>query len=137
MSTSNAEQFEQLVAQYREQHATLRESQRRLAEIACTATAPRRTVAVTAGHGGVIKDIKFPTGAYKRMAPAELAAAVLGAITEAQEQATAEAAVVMAPSLPAGVDAAELFSGRADLRSLLPSVPQLSDVVRDVMKIED
>ncbi|SDM81315.1 YbaB/EbfC family nucleoid-associated protein [Allokutzneria albata] len=137
MSASHTEQFEHLIARYREQYEALRETQQRLREISCTATAPRQAVSVTAGHGGVIKDVKFPTGAYKRMAPNELAAAVLGAITEAQNLATAEAAEAVAPSLPEGVDARRLFAGEVDLQTLLAPEPHLSDTVRDVLKIRD
>ncbi|MFB9909028.1 YbaB/EbfC family nucleoid-associated protein [Allokutzneria oryzae] len=137
MSTSYTEQVEHLMAQYREQYEALQRTQRRLREISCTVTAPRQTVSVTAGHGGVITDVKFPTGAYKRMAPAELAAAVLSTITEAQDKAAAEAAEAVAPSLPPGVDARKLFTGDVDLQSLLSPEPQLNDAVRDVMNIRD
>ncbi|MEV0056809.1 YbaB/EbfC family nucleoid-associated protein [Saccharopolyspora shandongensis] len=137
MSASHAEQLEQLLAQYQRQFAEVKETQRRLREISCTVTAPRRTVAVTVGHGGVVKDIEFPTGAYKRMAPADLASAVLKVIADAQQQARREAADLMAPSLPPGVDAQKLFSGDIDIQSLLKPEPELHEVTRDVMNIRD
>lgn len=99
-------------------------------------TAPRQVVAVTAGHGGVVKDIKFPTGAFKRMTPGELAAVLVKAIGDAQQQATREAAAVVAPTLPAGVDAEKLFSGGLDLQSALsPEPPPLQDITRDLLKM--
>ncbi|WP_168211407.1 YbaB/EbfC family nucleoid-associated protein [Actinosynnema sp. ALI-1.44] len=137
MTASHSEQLEHLMAEYRKQFAEVHETQRRLQEISCTVAAPRQTVAVTVGHGGVVKDIKFPTGAYKRMTPTELAGAVLKAITDAQQQATREAAEVIAPSLPPGVDAQKLFSGEIDIQSLLLPEPQLQDATRDAMNIRD
>lgn len=137
MSTQHSEQLDQLIAQYRRQFAEVKDTQRRLREISCTATAPRQVVSVTAAHGGMVTDIKFPTGAYKRLAPAELASAVLKTITEAQEQARREAADVIAPSLPPGMDARKLFSGDFDVQSLLKPEPELQDVTRDVMNIRD
>jgi len=134
---SNSEQLEQLMAQYRKQFEELSEIQHKLREISCTVTAPRQAVTVTVGHGGAVTDIKFPTGAYKRMPPAELAKAVLKAITDAQQQVSREAAEVVAPSLPAGIDAQELFSGKADLQSLLSPEPELQDSVRDIMRMRD
>lgn len=137
MSYPQSEQIEQLKSQYEQQFAELRETQRRLSELSCTVTAPRRVVAVTVGHGGVVKDVKFPSGAYKRMTPAELESAVLKTITDAQQQVADEAADVIAPTLPAGVDARKLFSGDVDLQSLLPPTPELRPTTRDVMNIRD
>ncbi|MFI9005942.1 YbaB/EbfC family nucleoid-associated protein [Actinosynnema sp. NPDC053489] len=136
MTNPHSEQIEHLMAQYRRQFAELQETQRRLREISCTVTAPRQVVAVTAGHGGVVKDIKFPTGAFKRMTPGELASVLVKAIGDAQQQATREAAAVVAPTLPPGVDAEKLFSGGVDLQSALtPEPPPLQDITRDLMKM--
>lgn len=137
MMDNHREELERLMAEYRERYDSLRETQRLLREISCTVTAPRQTVSVTAGHGGAIKEIKFPTGAYRRMAPAELAAAVLEAIGDAQKEAMRQAAEVMAPHMPKGFDAGKLFSGTMDLRSLMSPEPELHETVRDVMKIRD
>ncbi|WP_405060773.1 WXG100 family type VII secretion target [Kribbella sp. NBC_01505] len=111
MAAQHSDEVGFLEEQYRRQFAELHETQRRLREISCTATAPRQEVVVTAGHGGVVQEIKFPNGTYKRMAPAELASAVLKTITDAQQQASRAAADVIAPSLPPGVDAQKLFAG--------------------------
>ncbi|MCK2244234.1 MULTISPECIES: YbaB/EbfC family nucleoid-associated protein [unclassified Crossiella] len=124
MSTPRSEQVEQLYAQYRRQFDQVRETQRQLGEISCTVSAPRNTVSVTVGHGGVVKDISFPTGAYKNMAPRELAAALLDTLRKAQDQATHAAAELLAPSLPEGVDAHKLFSGKLDLQELMSAEPR-------------
>ncbi|MFD9698142.1 YbaB/EbfC family nucleoid-associated protein [Lentzea sp. NPDC059081] len=137
MSTPHSEQLEQLMSQYQRQMAEVKETQRKLREISCTATAPRRALTVTVTHGGAVSDIKFPSGAYKRMAPAELASVLLKTITEAQQLARQAAAEVVAPTLPPGMDAQKLFSGEVDIHSLLKPEPELQDVTRDVMDIRE
>lgn len=118
-SSPHAERVEQLKEQLQQQLAELHETQQKLSEVSCTVTAPRQTVSVTVGYGGFVKDVKFPTGAYKRMAPSELASAVLKAIADAQSQVAAKSADVLAPSMPAGVDVHRLFRGEADLTSVV------------------
>jgi DNA-binding protein YbaB len=123
MSTNHDEQLERLLATYRDQVAGLADTQARLAAISCSATAPRQTVTATVGNQGEILDLKFPTDAYKRMAPKELSNAILTTIREAREKSLAEAAAILAPMLPDGMDAHQIVSGKADLRSLMPREP--------------
>ncbi|HEX7305451.1 YbaB/EbfC family nucleoid-associated protein [Lentzea sp.] len=132
MSSPKSEQIEELMEQYRRQFAEISETQRKLREISCTATAARQVVAVTAAHGGAVSDIRFPVGAYKRMAPSELAAVIVKTIAEAQGMARREAAVLIAPTLPPGMDAESLLSGEADLRTFLPPEPELLGTTRDI-----
>ena len=137
MDYPHSEQLHQLMSQYRRQLAEVGETQRKLREISCTASAPRQAITVTVTHGGVVSDIKFPSGAYRRMAPAELASVLLKTLAEAQQLARRAAAEVVAPTLPPGMDAQKLFSGEVDLRSLLKPEPELQDVTRDLMDIRD
>lgn len=121
------QQIEQTLAKYREQRAGLGELQRRLGEISCSATAPRQTVSVTVGHQGEVVDLKFPTGAYKRMAPSELAAAILSTIGEARSKALDEAAELLSPMLPSGMAARDIVAGKADLQAMMPVEPRVAD----------
>ncbi|MGM1060381.1 YbaB/EbfC family nucleoid-associated protein [Saccharothrix sp. Mg75] len=114
MSDAHTEQLGRLLAEYREQQQALLDVQSRLKDIRATATAPRRSVSVTAGHGGGVEEIKFPTAAYKRMAPAELAAALVDTIAAAQRKAADEAADLMAPHMPPGFDAKAVVAGELD-----------------------
>ncbi|QFZ18585.1 YbaB/EbfC family nucleoid-associated protein [Saccharothrix syringae] len=133
MSNPYSEQLSRLMAEYRETQRAMVEAQQRLRSLSVTETAPRRVVSVTVGHGGRVEDIKFPTAAYKRMPPTELASALLDAIAAAQRRAVDEAAEVMAPHMPAGVDARALLSGDVEASSF--EVPQsgVSDILRDLM----
>ncbi|XVS67709.1 YbaB/EbfC family nucleoid-associated protein [Actinosynnema sp. CA-299493] len=136
MSTPHTEQLDQLLAQFQEQQRALVETQRKLREIRATATAPRNVVAVTVGHGGLVIDVKFPTAAYKRMPPAELSAALVSTITEAQRKAATEAAELIAPQLPPGMDAKAMFSGEMDLESFVMPESGLPESLRAAMRTD-
>lgn len=136
MSTPHAEQLEQLLSQFEEQQRALVEVQRKLRAISATAVSPRKVVSVTAGHGGVIEEVKFPTAAYKRMAPVELAAVLTDTIAKAQRAATDEAAELMAPHMPPGIDAKAAFSGRIeDLGAMLPK-SGIPEALRDLPRFQ-
>jgi DNA-binding protein YbaB len=126
--------IDELTAEYNKRRARTGELHRRLREISGTATAPRGTVKVTVGAQGEVRNIEFPTGAYKRMAPAELTAALMSAISEAKDKALAMVTEVMEPELPKGSKFLDIFTGKAELPSVLPSEPAMPDVVRDYLQ---
>jgi DNA-binding protein YbaB len=109
-----------LVERLQEQTSALAENQRRLREIAATASSRRRLVTVSAGHGGVIQKVTFDGDGYKRLTPVELASQVQETIRAAQDKACEEAAHIVAPSLPPGVDAQRMMRGEVDLAELIP-----------------
>jgi DNA-binding protein YbaB len=119
--------IENLRAEQRRRFEELGKTQDQLRALSHTVVAPRRVVSVTVGHGGAVKDIKFPNGAYKNLAPAELASVVLKTIKDAQDQVALEAADIIAPTLPPGMDARKLFTGEADLQAVLPAVLERRD----------
>jgi YbaB/EbfC DNA-binding family len=81
------------------------EIDQRLAGIAVSATAPRQVVTITVGQYGQIKDLCFPSAAYRGMAPADLAEALLSTLRRAQAQAREEVAIVLASVSPPHFDA--------------------------------
>lgn len=135
VSSPHSERVEQLKEQLDQQLAELRETQQRLSEVTATVTAPRQAVSVTVGYGGFVKDMKFPTSAYKRMAPSELASTVLKAIADAQAEVAAKSADIVAPSMPDGVDVHRLFRGEADLPSVLTAELDRHEARRQTMKL--
>ena len=132
-----SDEAKQRMQTYREQWEKLQEVQVKMREMSCTATAPRRVVTVTVGYGGVVSDISFPTSAYKRMAPAELAGAVLSTMQEAQEQVRSEMADLVSPGLPSRLDVKALMKGDVDLQSLLSERPRPTKEVRDIMGMKE
>ncbi|MEC3980606.1 YbaB/EbfC family nucleoid-associated protein [Amycolatopsis sp. H20-H5] len=123
MSSPYDQEIAELTAEYQRRREGLGDMQRGLRAIAATATAPRQVVQVTVGHGGEVTELKFPTNAYRRMAPVELATTILATIAEAREKALGEASALLAPMLPPGFDARAMFSGETELDTLLPEEP--------------
>ncbi|MET7385889.1 YbaB/EbfC family nucleoid-associated protein [Streptomyces sp. NPDC005529] len=125
------QQIEDLLEQYRRQREEAAETRRRINATTSTATAPRQTVKVTVGAQGEVTAIEFPTGAYRRMAPKELADVLLTTLQQARSEALEGAAGVLAGELPPGVTVADLLQGRVDPGALLPEDPAMPDSVRD------
>jgi DNA-binding protein YbaB len=128
------EELDQLLEEYRKRRAEAGERQRKIQEISATAVAPRQTVKVTVGAQGEITALEFPTSAYKRMAPNELAEAILGAAREAKGKALEAYKELMTPMLPAGLNFLDLVQGKADLAAAIPAEPQMPDVVREYVE---
>lgn len=55
-------------------------------EISATATSTRHAVVVTVGPNGVVTDIRFPAGAFRRMTTGELSSALMTAYNEAKRR---------------------------------------------------
>ncbi|MFG3165556.1 YbaB/EbfC family nucleoid-associated protein [Streptomyces sp. NPDC048200] len=125
------QQIEDLLGEYRRQREQAAETRRRINATTSTATAPRQTVKVTVGAQGEVTAIEFPTGAYRRMAPKELADVLLATIQQARSEALDGVAGVLAGELPPGVTVADLLQGRVDPTALLPEDPAMPDSVRD------
>lgn len=123
MFTGYEQQMEEALAQYQRRRVELAEFQSNVAEVSVTVTAPRKVVTVTIGSGGVIKDVKFPTTAYKNLSGPELAKVLLKTIEDARAQALDQIADLLAPMLPPGLDPREVVRGTADLNTVMPEDP--------------
>lgn len=104
---------EDIMREHREQLAQAAQLQRAVAGVTATAADLRRAVRVTVGARGELTALEFPTGAYRRMAPQELAALIVATATAAAERAAARVAGLAAPTLPSGLDVGRLLSGSA------------------------
>ncbi|MDC2959595.1 MULTISPECIES: YbaB/EbfC family nucleoid-associated protein [Streptomyces] len=125
------QQIEDLLAQYRRQRDAAAETRRRINETTATVTAPRQTVKITVGAQGEVTAVEFPTGAYRRMAPRELADVLLTTLQQARAEALRSVAGVLADGLPPGVTVPDLLQGRIDPDAVLPEDPAMPDPVRD------
>jgi hypothetical protein len=123
-----------LFAEYERERSSLGELQERMRALRASATSPRREVTVTVGQSGVLTDLRFPTGAYKRMPPAELRAVILRTFLEAKDSVQAKAAEILAPIVPEGIDPAKLARGDADVDMFLPEEgPRMTSEVRSML----
>jgi DNA-binding protein YbaB len=128
------ELIEELTAEYERRRARTGELHRQLREVSGTATAPRGVVKISVGAQGEVRDIQFPTGAYKRMAPAELSAALLATIGEATNKAVEKVTELMEPELPGSEHLIGLFTGKTELPQALPDEPPMPNVVREYLE---
>ena len=127
--------IEGLFAEYERQRNSLGEMQQKMQAISATATSQRREVAVTVGQNGVLTDVQFSTGAYRRMTPKELSSVLLAAYADAMEQAMVQAAEVLKPMLPDGMDADRLVRGTADAEAYFPAEPRMTTSVREMLRL--
>jgi DNA-binding protein YbaB len=118
MSVDHHRLIEELTREYDKARERTGELRRKASELTVTVTAPRESVKVTVGAQGDVRAIEFPTGAYKRMAPAELSAALMSALTEATEKAQVQLGELMAPSMPKGMNFLDIMSGKAEMPAL-------------------
>jgi DNA-binding protein YbaB len=126
-----AADLEELMAQYRERRSRAGELQRQIAAVTGTATAQRQTVKVTVNVQGEITALEFPTGAYKRMTPVELAEVITSTIQAARAKALESMKSMLMPEMPAGMNFMDLMQGKADVAAAVPAEPPMLDEVRE------
>lgn len=122
---------EDLYEYYEQQRAGLAELQERMNAITITAHSPRREVEVTVGFNGIVSDIVFPGSAYRRLTPQELSSMIMRTIGDARERAADQAADLLRPLMPAGLDARDLVRGKMPVNDLVPATPRLPGAVVD------
>jgi DNA-binding protein YbaB len=129
-----ADDIEELMTRYRERRSQAGELQRQIAAVTGTAVAQRQTVKVTVNAQGEITALEFPTGAYKRMTPHELADAITGTAREAKSRALDALKTLMLPELPGGLNFLDLIQGKAQLAAALPEEPPVLDEVKEYIR---
>lgn len=132
-----AEYYEQMIEQLTEEYEKARarsgELRQQVRDLTASVTAPRETVKVTVGAQGEVRSIEFPTGAYKRMAPAELSTALMDALNEAKDKAQAMLSELLAPNMPAGMNFLDVIQGKAGMPALDGDGPGMPGFVRDYL----
>ena len=132
---SDDHRLETMFEEYQRQRLTLTELHQKIQAISVTASSARRELEVTVNHGGAITDITFTGTGYRKLAPKDLSALILRTIADAKEQAAAESAELLAPMMPAGLNARDLVAGRLGLEQLAPSDgPRLPQIVREQLQ---
>lgn len=131
MSSPYDEAINQMMADYQRQLENLTEHQRRMSEITGTAASQRKSVSVTVGSQGQILELKFPTDAYREMAPMELANVIAETFNAARAQVQKQQQELMTANAPTGMDLSKMFGPDSDLGKVLPRNPIMSDEVRE------
>ncbi|MFI7609298.1 YbaB/EbfC family nucleoid-associated protein [Micromonospora sp. NPDC049366] len=127
MSSPLNNRFEQAYAEFEEQKNAIAEFERRLAEKASTLTAKNRAVSVTVDGQGDVVEISFPTGAYRKMAPAELGALLVETIDAARTQARAGTTELLDSFLPGGMPAFDLLNSSVEFDEIMSQAMRAAD----------
>jgi DNA-binding protein YbaB len=131
VSDEFGKQLENLFESYQQQRMGLTALQNEMKAISVTVASPRREVEVTVNSTGGLTDLKFPTSAYRRLAPAELSALILDTLGQARSEAREESAALLTPLLPPGFNAKNLVSGEITVDDMLPEEMRLPTSVRE------
>jgi DNA-binding protein YbaB len=107
------------LAAYQQQREQLTQAREKLNTVTNSVTSPRQVVTATVGRHGEVIGLAFPTSAYKRMAPAELASVIIKTIQEAREKSLSQSADLLKPMLPKGFSAEDMLSGKTDVQTML------------------
>jgi DNA-binding protein YbaB len=111
---------DQLAADYAQHRATAIAMQRQLQTISTTATSANGLVTVTLGPQGEIRTLAFGSRAYREMAPAELAHAIVDTIERARDGMRRQILDMLPVPAVAGTTFEDILQGRVDWTSLLP-----------------
>jgi DNA-binding protein YbaB len=131
MSSPYDEAINEMMADYHRQLEQITEHQKQMQEITGTAASQRKSVSVTVGPQGQILELKFPTDAYREMAPMELANVIIETFNAARAHVMKQQQELMAANAPAGIDISQLFGENSELGKALPRNPFMSDAVRE------
>lgn len=133
MSGVDRRNVEMLRAEYESQLERLNDMQRRFRELSATAVSPRRELSVTVGPQGVITELKFLTSAYRRLAKNELSELVTSTIADARDKLNDQAAELVEPMLPPGMDAKRVLTGQLTAEELAPGESVLPSLLKERM----
>lgn len=100
--------IDELLKEYRDKRAQLRELQERLAGAEATSTAADEMVRVTVGPQGQLKQLEFDPRVYRRLSPTELADAIMEAAGRAADQVREQVQDAMQPLEPPNVEGFDL-----------------------------
>jgi DNA-binding protein YbaB len=115
--TDHQAEAEQLLAEYRRSREQLAAVQRALATLSVSERSQDGAVTVTVGAQGTLTNLEIHDETYRYYRPRQLAETILWLAQEAARRASVQAARLIEPVLPPGVDPAALLAGTADLRA--------------------
>lgn len=113
------QQLEAAMGRLSDYRDRLAAAQREAAATTVSVRSKDRMLTVVAGAGGVVKEVRFHTEAYREMAPAELGRALVETLTKALEEAGEKSRAVFAPLRETGTGLRRSMTGGSDVEELL------------------
>ena len=120
--------IEQAMAEFERNKAAIGDLQNGMAATQTTISPKNRSISVTVDGQGELVEVKFPSNAYRTMAPAELGRLIVDTVTEARAEARGKAVGMFESLLPPGLPVAGMLNGPVDFDDVMA---QLNEVVRE------
>lgn len=118
------------ISELRQQQERLQAVSSRLRETKTKVKSKDGMITITVDSGGEISAIDFNTAKFRRMAPAELGAALVDAIRQARTQSREQALKAYRSFIPAGAGLDGLFEGKSDVGSIFDNaVRKANDIL--------
>jgi DNA-binding protein YbaB len=121
--------FEKAMAELAQTQERLRETRAQLAAKPTKVTSKDGMITMTLDGGGEVTEIKFNTAKFRRMAPAELGAALVDAFSRARAEGRARMIEAYRPFLPAGLDPDQILAGKINVDGMFASARERSEQV--------
>jgi DNA-binding protein YbaB len=115
MSADTNYSLTEAVAELRRQQERLEKVSSNLREVKTKVRSKDGAITVTLDGGGEVSSITFNTTKFRRMAPAELGAALVETIKQARAKSREHVMKAYRSFIPAGVGLDDLFEGKADM----------------------
>lgn len=127
--TDPQQAFEDTVAEMYRTQERLRAVRSRLQEKPVKVTSKDGMITVTLDGRGELTSIAFGTAKFRRMAPAELGAALVAAIRQARAESRTRIVDAYQPFLPAGMDLEKIMSGEFSMTGVLDAAKRRGEQI--------
>jgi len=134
MAVPFEESMKELMAEFDKARTELASMQKNAESVSHKSRSKNRMLSVTVDGRGEITELKFHNQNWRTMAPGELGKVIVQTIKEAKDGAQQEVWAAMGSVLPAGVEAAELATGKLDWSAAIPEDIGLPDIVKEFLK---
>lgn len=127
MSSPLQNRLEQAMAEFEEHKAKVAGFEAQMAEASTTVRSKNRALSVTVNAQGEPTEVKFLSGAYRTMAPAELGTLIVEQVRAAQNEARRKAASLFAELLPGGMPVLDMLTGPVDFDAAMREITSVFD----------
>jgi DNA-binding protein YbaB len=118
------------ISELRQQQERLQAVSSQLRETKTKVKSKDGMITITLEGGGEIASIEFNTAKFRRMAPAELGAALVDTIRQARTQSREQALSAYRSFIPTGLGLDGLFDGKANVSSIFDdAVSKANDIL--------
>jgi DNA-binding protein YbaB len=122
--------LEEATAELRREQERLQAVSSRLREVKSKVTSKDGMITVILDGRGDVSSIAFNTAKFRRMAPAELGAALVEVIGRARAQAREQVANAYRSFIPAGLNMEDILTGKADFSRMFDdAVRKANDIM--------